>query len=278
MASESLVAIVMATYNGERFLKDQIESILHQTYSNWVLYIGDDGSTDSTKAIIDQYTGKYVNIKETNCNELNIGAKRRFITLLESVKADYYMFSDQDDVWLDNKIELSLKKIKEEEAVCPKIPIVVHTDLIVVDERLNHIHESFWKRSKINPDILTSFNYLGVCNCATGCTMLFNNYAKEISLPMPDVAPMHDWWVTINSAKKGKLVSIATPTILYRQHFSNVVGARDISSMYFIKKIVHFISTIEGHKELFPFHRYIKYGSISKYYYYKILYTIKRNL
>ena len=277
MTSESSVAIVMATYNGEKYLKNQIESILKQTYLNWTLYIGDDGSTDSTKTIIDYYAINYTNIVKVDTGTQNLGAKRRFMTLLESVQADYYMFSDQDDVWLENKIEISLNKIKSEETANPNRPVVVHTDLIVTDENLSHIHESFWKRSKIKPDVLNNVNYLGVFNCATGCTMIFNNHAKNVSLPMPDVAPMHDWWVTINTAKNGIIATVETPTILYRQHLSNVVGAREISSMYFIKKLIHIFSTLKGHQELFPFHKFINYGPVTKYYYYKVLYTIKRN-
>ena len=127
MTSESSVAIVMATYNGEKYLKNQIESILKQTYLNWTLYIGDDGSTDSTKTIIDYYAINYTNIVKVDTGTQNLGAKRRFMTLLESVQADYYMFSDQDDVWLENKIEISLNKIKSEETANPNRPVVVHT-------------------------------------------------------------------------------------------------------------------------------------------------------
>ena len=272
------IAILLATFNGEEYIEPQINSIIGQTYKGWNLYICDDGSNDGTPGIIEKYVQQYSNIHQIKSKVTTQGAKRNFLNMLETVDADYYMFADQDDVWLKDKIELSLKKIQEQEKKTPSLPIVVHTDLIVVNESLKTISFSFWDRSKIYPDILDNFNYLGVCNCATGCTMIFNNLAKKASIPMPDEAPMHDWWVTINTSKNGIITYIDRPLVLYRQHTSNVVGARNINYSYFAKKIINLKGTLNGHRPLFDFHKVINYGSIFKYYKYKILYTIRRNL
>lgn len=198
--------------------------------------------------------------------------------LLQEANSEYYMFCDQDDIWLPDKIEKTYNRMKILEKSYPGIPLVVHTDLNVVDSNLNMISDSFWRQSKIKPNILRSPNYIGVCNCATGCTMMFNQKAKEISLPMPDVADMHDWWVTLKTSMEGKVDYVDEALILYRQHGNNVVGARKVNIKYFIKKIEHLKITIGGQLQQYRFLKAANYGSIFKFYFYKILYLIRRNL
>ena len=272
------IAILLATYNSELYLPEQLDSLFNQTYQDWNLYVRDDGSTDNTMDLIQKYKNKYPErIFVINDKEFHIGPMNSFMRLLESVDANYYMFCDHDDIWLPNKIEISINKMFKVEQLYPQLPIIIHTDLQVVDNKVNTIANSFWKYSKLKPHILKNFNYIGVCNCVTGCTMLFNTYAKKISLPFASCAPMHDWWIAAKVAKEGKIEEICESTILYRQHRTNKVGARNVSFFYFIHKIINFANTLKGHKILFPFHKSIGYGSISKYYLYKILYTIRRN-
>lgn len=272
------LAILLATYNSEPFLSEQLDSLFNQTYQDWTLYIRDDGSTDSTINLIQKYHNKYpTRIFIMNDTESHIGPMNSFMRLLENIDANYYMFCDHDDIWLPHKVEASLNKMLEIEQENPQIPIIIHTDLQVVDKQLNKISDSFWKYSKLKPHILKKFNYIGVCNCVTGCTMLFNIYAKRISFPFASCAPMHDWWIAAKVAKEGKIEEIHKATILYRQHMTNKIGARNISTFYFIHKIIKLTDTLKGHKVLFPFHKSIGYGSIAKYYLYKILYTIRRN-
>lgn len=271
------IAILLATYNGEKYLSDLIESIREQSYTNWILFISDDGSIDETIQIINCFQEKDSRIKVLSC-EIHSGAKRNFINMLERVEASYYMFADQDDIWLKDKIEKSINKIVATERNFPGIATLVHSDLKVVDSKLNIISNSFWKYSKIRPDILSTFNYLGVCNSVTGCTMIINNQAKKCSLPMPDSSPMHDWWIAINVSKKGMLEYINEPLVLYRQHEINVVGARSTSMKYFLKKIINIRTTLMWQSTFFPFLKSVGYGSLMKYYFYKIAYTINRNV
>lgn len=271
------IAILLATYNGEKYLSELIESIIEQSYTNWTLFISDDGSIDDTIQIITYFQKRDSRIKVLSC-DAHSGAKRNFINMLEMVEANYYMFADQDDIWLKDKIEKLIKKIIATERTFPETAILVHSDLTVVDSELNIISNSFWKYSKIRPDILLTFNYLGVCNSVTGCTMIINNQAKKCSLPMPDSSPMHDWWIAINVSKKGILEYINEPLVLYRQHGINVVGARSISMIYFLKKIVNIRRTIQWQSSFFPFLKSVGYGSLLKYYFYKIAYTISRNI
>ena len=128
------VDILLATYNGEKYIREQIDSILNQTYKEFRLLISDDGSTDGTRDILNEYKAKDDRI-EIFMQEENLGVVKNFEFLLKKVEAKYYMFSDQDDIWKDEKIEKSLKKIEEGFDL-------VYSDLEVVDENLNVTYES----------------------------------------------------------------------------------------------------------------------------------------
>ncbi len=242
---ESLIGILMATYNGEKFIKEQIDSILNQTYKNWKLIIHDDGSTDGTPKIIKDYVKRFpdkiIFIEDgIKCG----GAKENFSHLIQIVKKDsnfdYIMFSDQDDIWLPDKIEISLKKIKDLEKIHGKTkPLLVYSDLKVVDQDLNVICESFWKFQKINPSY-NSFNYLLVQNVVTGCTILINTPALKLISPIPKNAIIHDWWIALVVSAFGKLDFIKNAAVLYRQHGYNVTGAKKWDIVNVMKFIYNF--------------------------------------
>ena len=271
------VAVLLATYNSERYIKTQLDSLINQSFQDFNVYIHDDGSTDGTLKIIGDYIKKYPNISILEDNIKGRQAAASFMWLLEKVDADYYMFCDHDDVWLPDKIALSVIKIGQmESAYGSNMPCIVHSDLIVVDDRLICTADSFWRESKIKPTILENFNYIGVCNCVTGCTMIFNEAAKKISLPYFKGAPMHDWWVAANVARDGRIQHLSQATILYRQHGDNVVGARTVDGSYFIRRLISLRNTLREHKELQPFLRKVRYGGFIKYYFFKLLYLIRR--
>lgn len=223
-----MINILLSTYNGERYLAQQLDSIIAQTYMDWKLYVRDDGSTDDTLRILEQYSKQDKRIAIMP-DSGNVGARRSFERLLTQYdKADYFAFSDQDDVWLPDKLELSMKVMKEAEMAHPDTPVIVHTDLQVVDEQLQLIAPSFWRYGGIVPGILdVNIHYLAICNSVTGCTMLMNKAARQVALPFnPDVF-MHDAWIAIAVlAAGGKVLPIPQPSILYRQHTDNVCGAQ----------------------------------------------------
>lgn len=231
-----MISILLATYNSGKYIQDQIESILNQTYKDWILVIRDDVSSDSTPQIIECYKKNYPNkILVLDNNGVSLRAYHNFVELLKNVECDYYMFCDHDDIWLPNKIELSIKRMKEVEE--PNRPVIVHTDMKVVDERLSIIHPSFWKYSKLLPD-RTSFEEMVLCNSANGCTMLFNKKAKEVSMPNVEYAKMHDILLNQSVSAYGGIISaIYEPTVLYRQHTDNVVGAQKRSFKFYLKKM-----------------------------------------
>jgi glycosyltransferase involved in cell wall biosynthesis len=227
MNKSGTIDILLATYDGERFLAEQIQSILKQTYSSWRLLIRDDGSTDNTVAIIrsyeEKYPGKIILLEDS---VRNLGACGNFGVLLQHADADYVMFCDQDDVWLPRKIELTLAKMHGlEQRYGPDIPFLVYTDMKVADKDLNIIADSYWEHQACTPKSGRQFNRLLVSNVVIGCTSMMNRDLRDLLLPLPQEALMHDWWAGLVAAALGKSDFVGEPTMFYRQHGRNVVGA-----------------------------------------------------
>lgn len=224
---ENEVAILMATYNGEEYLEEQIESILSQTYKNWVLYIRDDNSTDNTQKIIDKYVKLYPEkIFQIKDDLIVGGACKNFMCILENVHKNYrhkmYMFCDQDDVWLKDKIEITVNRyLKQEDK---EKPILIHTDLYVVDEKLKLISTSCVKYLKLREDY-KNFNSILIQNNARGCTVLINDKLADLVKYNIKTIEMHDWYFALITSAFGKIIFINEQTIKYRQHSNNVVGA-----------------------------------------------------
>ena len=241
-----MIDILMATYNGEKYIEQQIESILKQTYNEWKLYIRDDGSTDSTIEIIEKYAAEYSDkIIIVKDSKKGLGAKLNFAELIKYSTNEYCMFSDQDDVWLENKIELTLNTMSDMEQKFGKlIPILVHTDLKVVNKELDVINASFWNYQNLDPN-RKKLNDLLVQNNVTGCTMMINKKLIDLSQDMPKECIMHDWWIALIASTFGKIGAISIPTILYRQHGNNEVGAHKYRSLKFIKNKIYNIKKIK---------------------------------
>lgn len=271
-----MIDILLSTYNGEKYLAEQIESLLNQTYQEWVLIIRDDGSSDKTVEIIERYIAKYPDkIKFSGEDRTNLGYIKSFEQLLNFSRAEYIMFCDQDDVWLPNKIEICMNAIKREEKKSgTDTPILVHTDLYVTDERLNVRHESFIKYSGVDVIFLEhDIHYLGICNTVTGCTTLFNRALKEKMLPF-NPACIHDEWAGICAKKYGILLFIPQSTILYRQHGKNALGAVE-GKFSIADKIKNIKTVLQIMHDKYKTTKKIIYNSRFHFLYYKILYTFK---
>lgn len=228
----------MATYNSSEYIRPQLDSLFSQTNQDWLLYVRDDCSTDNTISIIMEYQNKYPNrIVLINNKKESLRAYMNFIDLLKNVECKYYMFCDHDDVWLPNKIQISYERMLKLESQSPNLPIVVHTDMKVVDQNLNVICDSFWKYSNLLPDH-TKFEEMVLCNSANGCAMMFNDKAKTVALPNVSFATMHDMLVNQSvAASNGIISAIKIPAVLYRQHIDNVVGAKKRDLKYYVHKI-----------------------------------------
>jgi len=224
----------MATYNGDQYLSEQINSILRQSCKEWQLTIRDDNSRDNTRDIIKEYTQRYPEkIKLVSDGDDNIGASQNFLRLIGHTDTDYVMFCDQDDVWLPNKIEITFDKMKETEDKFGKnTPILIHTDSKVVDNNLNIISDSFWKFQHLKPQKGKSLNRLIVQNTITGNTVMINKTLKNKIKLLPEQTIMYDWWISLAAVAFGKIDYVPRATILYRQHDSNNIGAKEWSLGY----------------------------------------------
>lgn len=223
------VAILLATYNGEQYIKQQLDSLFAQTYQNFRIVIHDDGSEDNTVAIINEYNERYPDRIEIIYGHSSGGAKTNFVYLLNEVEADYYLLCDQDDVWLPDKMERSLKKLHEMEAEnSSKMPLIVFTDMYVTDANLNIIDDSFIRYLGRLPEN-TAYTQILIDNPAAGTTMCFNRALRDLAVSSKNVAwenvPMHDAWLLEVGAIFGKVDCIDKPLVYYRQTGHNTMGA-----------------------------------------------------
>ncbi len=228
-ADDMTVDIICAVYNGERFLPELLASIGRQTVPGWTLWVCDDHSTDGSAALLRRAAATEPRIRILTSAGANLGATASFGRLMSNVPADspYLMFADQDDVWQPDKIERTLAAMGAAESrEPPDTPVLVHTDLTVVDEQLHVIHRSFWAFAGIDPDGSTLRRII-VRNVATGAATMVNRALRKLADPIPPDAVLHDWWIACVAAAFGRIAAVREPTILYRQHGSNVVGARE---------------------------------------------------
>lgn len=218
------------------FLSNQIESIRGQTYTKWNLYIRDDGSSDQTIDLINSFVCEDERIHFINADEqINCGVKSSFLKLLSVVKADYYMFCDQDDFWLPNKVKITLDAMISEYKNKPRL---VFTNMNLVDSNLNVLEEA--SLSNVNVLYWTTKNHLIFDNIVTGCTVMINEKLKESVFPISATnIVMHDWYFAQLASQLGDVRYVNEPTILYRQHENNQVGVNK-SVLGKLKKLAKF--------------------------------------
>ena len=235
------IDVLLSTYNGELFLSEQIESLLAQNYHDWSLIVRDDGSTDKTIEIIKTYVKKYpdkIYFVNDQLGEERLGACQSFARLLCFSSAKYTIFCDQDDICFPNKYLKTLDKIQELEAMYgEQTPLLIHTDLQVVDRQLDMISPSFWKYQNIDPRLGGLISFLLIKNVVTGCALIMNEALRNRVGNIPSEAIMHDWWVVLVAAVFGKVAYLNCPTICYRQHSNNEVGAKRWCINYFLGKL-----------------------------------------
>ncbi len=221
------VAILLSTYDGERFVEEQLDSLLRQTHVELVVHVRDDGSSDATLSIVERCARADARIVVVRDGRGNLGAANSFLALLSTVDAaDYVMFCDQDDVWFPEKVARFVERVRQVEARHARgTPVLVFGDMIVTDEHLRPIAQSFWAHRRLLMDDYQDWRTLMFANPVAGCSAILNMPAVQL---LDDFGPspvLHDLLAAVLMARHGVVETLPTPTMHYRQHDSNVEGA-----------------------------------------------------
>lgn len=225
MTKMATIDILMATYNGGKFIREQLDSIFWQTFQDFRLIVRDDGSTDDTVAIVEEYSQKNPGRIEIVHDEVVCkSATKNFFELLKHAEADYVMFCDQDDVWMKYKIQITLDYMKATESRNPGKPVLIFTGLQVVDAELRSMDLLFGLQGA--PEKLYTFRELLAANCAAGCTQMLNREAYENLGSFEEGITLHDWWTMLYALGFGVVERVPMALILYRQHSGNVMSAK----------------------------------------------------
>lgn len=233
------IAVLLATYNGEKYLEPQIKSIMNQSYKNFICYVHDDGSKDNTKKILEKYKKDYFDKFVILDGPSQHGSRDNFFYLLKNVEADYYFFADQDDYWYENKIEIMIQAIKEKEQ--NNRPIYAFCDLEVVNDNLELIADSYMHYTGRAKKIFSP-EYLFHRNYAPGCASVINKELRNLMICNKNIysqTEMHDWWGMLIASCFGEIYYVNKSLIKYRQHGNNVLGAQKYISLEKLKKVVN---------------------------------------
>lgn len=216
-----MISVCIATYNGEKFIKAQLDSILLQLSSKDEIIISDDGSSDSTIEIIKSYNDKRIKLYENSFQNLI----SNFEFALKKSSGDYIFLSDQDDVWISNKVEVIMNSLINNDLVL--------SNCKVVDTDLNVIHNSFFELRKSKKGLVNNL----IKNSYLGCCMAFKRNVLNKSLPFPKDIPMHDLWISFVAELFFRVDFIEEPLVFYRRHGSNVSVTVEKSPFNFKEKI-----------------------------------------
>lgn len=227
------IEILLATYNGEKYVGEQIDSIINQTYNNWELLIRDDNSKDRTLEILKEYEKKDKRIKVIEDKKGNLGFVKNFEELLNNSKEDWVMFSDQDDYWLENKIEKYVAILNTSSEDILKKPMLIHSNSFICDDNLEIIKDEF-----INSKIANKYNEddFYFAYFVQGSTVLINRAIIDLALPFSKNVTVHDRYFHLLAEFLGKRIFINESLIKYRQHSNNKIGAKTSIISKILKK------------------------------------------
>ena len=226
LANPPSIDVLLATYNGARYLRPQIESVLNQKDVSFRILVRDDGSVDETPAVIEHYKRLRPECIVHLGGSDNLGVIGNFAHLLGEATAPYVALCDQDDIWEPHKLRILLETMHDlEERHGIDTPLLVHCDLRVVDEALRERHSSYWRFAGVYPS-RSSLPRLLLKNTIAGCASLANKALVRLALPVPRAALMHDYWLALVACAAGHVGAVEEPLMLYRQHERNTIGAR----------------------------------------------------
>ncbi|QLY65920.1 glycosyltransferase family 2 protein [Enterobacter asburiae] len=273
------VDIALATFNGEKYIREQIESIQKQTYSNWRLLISDDCSTDSTIAIIKELMQHDRRINIVNESRQG-GVIKNFNKALMHTTAEYVLLCDQDDIWPAERLSKLVSEISRIEGDKVDSEIMIFTDLCLIDEKNNTIADGFYRFNNINPESNLQRRKLYWNSSVYGCTVIMNRKLLDASLPIPEFAHMHDQWLALNASRVDGLYYFDYSSILYRQHSGNVVGGSKKNWLQKAKSLNKNLDTISKSKantiaclkhEAYKNNKEFNYGSLVSFAFKEVL-------
>lgn len=231
------IEVVLPTFNGAAYLEQQVASIDAQTLRPLRLLIRDDGSSDGTLELLERLQERYGPWLVRLPTDCNLGCSANVNRLLEATIASYVALADQDDVWLPHKLERSWAVLRQWEArLGEHVPLLVHSDLNLVDSCGASLGCTYLQRQRLDPHRTDPVD-LALTNVVTGCSALMNRALLERALPIPKEALMHDWWLALAASLLGEIRFLAEPTVLYRQHGSNVLGATGLGFDYWLGRL-----------------------------------------
>lgn len=273
----SSIVVLLATYNGSKYLAEQIESLLRQSLSVDII-IKDDGSVDDTVRIIELYSKKHKNIHFYD-SPISFGTPQgTFNFLLGYAKSfqkyDYFMFCDQDDVWLKDKVQRTFEQMKILESTSNLAPMMVFSNLSIANEDMKIQHFSMWESEKLDIAIMKNLYKILALNVVTGSTIMINRKALEVVFPIPLDNILHDHWIAVNIVKYGYYAYLEDPLTIYRQHENNLVGSSSKGAKYFIQKALHLIHDIQFFKKKYSYFNFKI--SLFKVCFYKVMLNFKR--
>jgi glycosyltransferase involved in cell wall biosynthesis len=230
--------VLLATYNGERYLPALLDSVLGQRFQPFTIVARDDCSRDATPAILADYAARHPGrIRILPSPLQRSGPCANFASLISAAEADFIFFCDQDDVWLPDKMKLTqevMARLVERHG--DDCPLLVHTDLAVVGPELEPLDASFFRYAGLDPT-RNKLEDLLLGNVATGCTMLLNRALYAAALPLDPCVLMYDHWIAQVAAALGRIAYLDEPTVLYRQHADNVVGVERAGAKRFFRSV-----------------------------------------
>lgn len=239
-----LVSIALCTYNGEQYLKEQLDSLVKQDYPNLEIIAVDDRSKDSTAVILNGYSHQYPNIK-VYINEVNLGYKKNFEKAIQLCKGEYIALSDQDDIWVSDKISKLIVAIKD--------AVLIYHDSLLIDHNGTSLNKKM-------SDILNmyqgnNFKPFLISNCISGHACLFKKQFAEKTIPFPEKV-MHDQWLAFCAANLGNITYLNESLVKYRQHENTDTNILRFERKKISKKISGREKVINISEQLDAFHNF----------------------
>ncbi len=223
------IHIVLATYNGEKYIREQLDSILENSWNDFSVEVCDDGSTDETLRIVREYCARD---NRVTCHEntVNLGYTKNFLEGIRRSESPYIMLCDQDDIWHRDKIERTFCELQKLEKVQGKEkPLMVFTDAMNYDSETGRELGSFHKTSRLDVKKLDTA-HLFMENKCIGCTVMINAAVLSYLQEMPEEIRVHDWWLALICSHFGKIMYLDEMTLHYRQHSGNMIGGSSFVS------------------------------------------------